>query len=146
MPGALVQQRIHRRVIPDVVTVLLARRVEARMKGVRHAHRRQHADVIRQKGVERDGEPAEGHLEFRARNLHVRHHAERVDARVRAAGTVDALHARKHFTERRLNFFLHAQADLLHLPALVGRAVVGDDKFELQRFHKRLNAVQITLQ
>ena len=40
------------------------------------------------------------------------------------------LHARKHFAERRLDFFLHARADLLHLPALVGRAVVGDDEFE----------------
>ena len=66
----------------------------------------------------------------------MRDHAKRVDAGVRAAGTVDALHARKHFTERRLDFFLHARADLLHLPALVSRAVVGDDEFEFQ-IHKQ---------
>ena len=137
MPGAILQQRIHRRMIPDKVTILLAGGVKARVKFFRRAHRRQHADVVRQKSIEREREPGDGHLEFRARNLHVRHHAERVDAGVRAAGTVDAFHARKHFAERRLDFFLHARADLLHLPALVSRAVVGDDEFEFERFHKK---------
>ena len=63
-------------------------------------------------------------------------HAERVNARVRAAGTMDALYTGEHLAERRLDFFLHAGAGLLHLPALISRAVVGDDEFEFQRFHE----------
>ena len=137
MPRAMPQQRIHDRLVPDEIAILLARRVKAGMKFFRRARRRQHADVGGQKGVEREREPADRHLEFRARNLDVRHHAERVDARVRAAGTVDAFDARKHFAERRLDFLLHARAGLLHLPALISRAVVGDDEFE---FHKVLSA------
>jgi len=104
------------------------------VKFFRHAHRRENADVVRQKGVQREREPRDGHLEFRAWNLDVRHHAERMDARVRAAGTVDALDARKHFSERRLDFFLHARADFLHLPALVSCAGVGDGQFEFHNF------------
>ena len=135
MPCAFLQQRIHRRVIPDKVAILLARRVKARMKFPRHARRRHDADVVRQKSIEREREPGDRHLEFRARNRHMRHHAERVDPGICAAGTVDAPDARKHFAERRLDFFLHARAGFLHLPALISRAVVGDDQFEFERFH-----------
>jgi hypothetical protein len=62
-------------------------------------------------------------------------HAKRVDAGVRAAGAVQARRARKIPRQHVLDFFLHACADLLHLPALVGRAVVGDDELELLRVH-----------
>ena len=73
---------------------------------------------------------ADRHFEFGARNFKMRHHAERMNARVRAAGTVKPRRAGKQFCQRLLDFFLHARAGLLHLPAFVSRAVVGNDQFE----------------
>src|SRR5450432_3154643 len=137
MPRAVLQQRIHRHVIPDEVAILLARRAEARVKFLWHARGGQHADVGRQKGVEREREAAGRHLKFGVRNLYMSDHAERVNTRVRAAGTMDALHTGEHLAERRLDFFLHAGTNFLHLPALISRAVVRDDEFEFERVHKK---------
>ena len=60
----------------------------------------------------------------------MRHHAERVNTGVRAAGAVQSWSAGKQFCQRRLDFFLHARAGFLHLPAFVAGAVVCNDQFE----------------
>jgi hypothetical protein len=150
MPGALVQQRIHGGMVPDEVTVLLADGVKTGVKVFRGAHGGEDADVVRQEGVEREREAGDGHLEFRRGDLDVGDHAEGMHTGIRAAGTVDTFHAGKHFAERGLDFFLHANAACLHLPTLIGGAVVGDDEFEFQHFHGRglkgSEDVQIALQ
>ena len=135
VPRRLLQQRIHRVMIPDVIAILLAAGMETRVKIFGCPDGGQHADVVRQPGVEGDGQPASGQFIFAARNFKVRHHAQRVNARVRAAGTVQARGAGEKFCQRGFDFFLHAQTDLLQLPALVGRAIVGDGEFEFDRVH-----------
>ena len=82
------KQRIHGRVVPDEIAVLLARRVEPGVKFLLRARSRQHADVFRQPGVEGQRQLADGHFEFGAGHLKMRDHAERMNAGVRAAGTV----------------------------------------------------------
>ena len=133
MPRGRAQQRVHRRMIPDDVAVLLARGLKAGVKIRGRPARGHHADVRRQPGVEREPEFAPGHPGFRAGHFKMRHHAKRVDAGIGAAGTVQARLAGKQFGQRRLNFFLHAGTGLLHLPAFVARAVVGDGEFEFER-------------
>ena len=65
------------------------------------------------------------------------HHAQRVDAGVRPAGTVQTRRTAKEFRQRAFNEFLHARAGLLNLPAFVTLAVVGNGQFEFERvrFH-----------
>ena len=75
------------------------------------------------------------HFEFRARNLDMCDHPQRVNARVRAAGAVNSFHTREKFAQRLLDFLLHAHAGFLHLPALIRRAVVGDGEFEFESVH-----------
>jgi len=53
-----------------------------------------------------------------------------VNSRIGAAGAVDARFAGKQLCQCYLDLFLHSRTDLLPLPALVGRAVVGDAEFE----------------
>ncbi len=132
VPGGPAEQGIHRRVIPDEITILLSASVKARVKFFLRAARRNHAHVLRQPGVDGERQPADVHFEFGARNFKMRHHPERVDAGVRAAGAVQSRRARKQFRQRRLDDLLDAGADFLHLPAFVSRAVVGDDQFEFE--------------
>ena len=73
----------------------------------------------------------------------MRHHPQRVNARIRAAGTVQARLAREEAADGFFNFFLHARADLLHLPALIRRTVVGDDEFEFECVHRVFYAAEI---
>ena len=68
-------------------------------------------------------------------DLEVRDHAERVDAGIGPAGAMDAGMAGKQLRQRGLDLLLHAGADLLHLPAFVAGAVVGDGQFEFQGAH-----------
>ena len=135
VPGLMSQQRVHRRLVPHKVAILLPARVEPRVK-LRPAPRRRHdANILGQPGVQGENEFARGHFELRPWNLDMRHHAERMHTGVRAAGPVHARPAGKEFGQGFLDLLLHAQADLLHLPALVVRAVVGDGQFEFDRFH-----------
>ena len=129
-PGALAKQRIHRRVVPDEIAILLAGRVEPGVKFFRGAGGRQHAHVLRQPGIDGQRQFADRHFEFRARHFKMRQHAERVNAGIRAAGTVNGRPAGKQLRQRRLDLLLDAGARLLRLPACVSRAVVGNDQFE----------------
>ena len=85
--------KIGNEMIPDVVAILFAAGVELRLEIRRGAHGFEHADVVGQKGVEREREAAGGDFEFCARHFKVRDHAERVDPSVGSAGAVDAFHA-----------------------------------------------------
>ena len=130
VPRAPGEQRVHGVVVPDVIAIFFAARMEAGVEFGGGAFRVQHADVFRQKGVQRDAKARDGQLVFRLGYLKVRDHAERVHAGVGAAGAVEAGLAGEIAGEHGFDFFLHANADLLHLPALVSRAVVGDGEFE----------------
>ena len=60
----------------------------------------------------------------------MRHHPQRVDARVRATGTMQSWPRGKQSRQRCFDDFLDAGADLLPLPTVVGRAVVSDDELQ----------------
>src|SRR5258708_19962384 len=48
MPGGMANQRIHRRMVPNEIAILLAFPTEAPLKTGRPAHRGNHPDVLRQ--------------------------------------------------------------------------------------------------
>ena len=137
MPGLGAEQGVQGRVIPDEVAVLFARGIEARMKAGPRARGREHADVRRQIRVQGEGKFLHRHAEFSAGKLHMRHHAERMNAGVGAAGPMHATRLTEDFLQRLLHALLHAETGLLHLPARVVRPVVGDDEAELQQRHGR---------
>ena len=130
VPGVGPEQGIHGVMVPHEVAVLLAGGIEAGMKFLRGARGVEHADIGRQEGVERYGEAGGGHLELGGGDLKMGDHAEGMHAGVRAAGAVESWLAGEIAGEDFLDFLLHAGADFLDLPALVGGAVVGDDEFE----------------
>ena len=139
MPGAFLQQRIHGVMIPDIITVLFAGGVEARVELLRRPHRGQDADVVRQKSIEREREPGSGHLEPRRKESRRGRPCQRMDPGIACGWSCWMRFTPGNiFAEGRLDFLLHAGADLLDLPALVGGAVVGDDEFEFQRVHGKI--------
>lgn len=86
--------------------------------------------------IERERKFVHRHFEFHFWNLNMRHHAKRMNTRIRAAGTVNAFDGRKNFHQRFFNLLLNAQADFLNLPARIIRSVVSDSEFE---FHGEAN-------
>ena len=133
MPRTAVEQRVHRRTIPDAIMILLALRIKARMKIRLGAHRLHHPNVRRQKGIECTAQLRPIHRSLIHRQIHMRHHAQRVHAGVRAAGTVHPFHGRKQLLHGLLHPLLHSHLPLLHLPAVIARAIVGNG--ELEPFH-----------
>ena len=99
--------------------------------------RRQHPNVLRQKGVHCQGELAHRDFEFWPRNLNVRDHTQGMHARIGATGAVKARSGREQVGEGFFDFLLHPDAGLLHLPAGVVGAVVGDGQFDFNFVHAR---------
>lgn len=130
MPGVGAEQGIHRMMIPHEVAVLFAGGIEAGVERFRGAGGVEYADVIRQEGIQGDGEADDGHLELGGGDLEMGDHAEGMHAGIRTAGAMEPGLAGKIAGEDFLDLLLHAGANLLELPALVGGAVVGDDEFE----------------
>src|SRR6266566_3865240 len=123
--------------VPEIVAILLAGSVESGVKVFRALPRRQDANVFGKKSVNGQSQFRWRNFEFMARNLDMRDHPEGMDAGVRAAGTVNAADGWKELGEGLFHFLLHAQAGLLHLPAGVVRAVVGDGEFDFDSVHRR---------
>lgn len=132
MPGGVTEQRIHGRVIPNEVTILLGLGFEAGMEVFGYRRCSHNANVVRQPGVEGQSEFADGHGAFGAGDFEVGDHAQGMNAGVGSAGAVDPGAGGKEFGERSFDFLLHPSANLLDLPTLVVRAVVGDGQFEFK--------------
>src|SRR5882724_8676950 len=130
VPRSPTNQRIHRRMIPDEIAVLFARGVETRVEIFVRPRGGEHTDVLRQPCIESKGQFSGGHPEVASWQLDVDHHGQRVNAGVSATQAMDARFAWREFRQRFFELFLHAGADLLHLPTLVLGAVVSDDQFE----------------
>src|SRR5688500_11785754 len=60
----------------------------------------------------------------------MRDHRARVDARIRAAGTMHARLRLENARDRFLHFLLHSQADFLHLPPFVTGAVIRNGELK----------------
>ena len=133
MPCLPAQERVERDVVPDKIAVLLSRRVEPGMKIGRTSRRSHDPDIGRQMGVDGQGKLGGRHLEFFPGQFEMSRHADGVDPRVGAAGTMDAQGQGEQFLECLLNFLLHTQAGFLDLPARVVRAFIGNDQFEFER-------------
>ena len=135
VPRLRAQERIHRAQVPHEIAVLFGGRVKPRMEVGMTARCGQDPDVLGQMGVQRQRQLADRHPDLASRNLDVGHQTERMDAGVGAAGTVNSRSAGKQLRQRLFDFLLHAKTDLLHLPAGVGRAVVGDGELEFECRH-----------
>src|SRR5438270_3721759 len=103
----MAEQRIHRGVIPDKVTVLLSGRVEARMKWLRTPRRGKNPNVLRQKRVQSERYFRERHFEFVRRNLHVSHHTQGMHTGISPARTVNAPNGWEKFSECFLDLLLY---------------------------------------
>src|SRR5947209_5637897 len=112
-------QRIHGRMIPNEVTVLLAGGVETRVEFLADGIDGNDTDVVREPGIEGKREFARRHLRFGARHLEMGGHAEGMDAGIGAAGTVKAWMRWKEFGQGGFDFFLDAGAGFLDLPAFI---------------------------
>src|SRR5579862_3356868 len=87
-------------------------------------------------GIESQGELDDGHAEFGTRQVEVGGHAQGMNTRIGAAGTMNARPAGKQLSQRFLQDLLDSQADGLDLPALVGRPVVGDTQLNTDAIHE----------
>ena len=147
LPGLPAQQRVHRRVVPDKITILFACRVEPRVKIFRRATR---ADTTRtssgSQALSASASFAPVILTFRARHLHMRHHAQRMHARVRAARTVDSRPRRETVSPAPPRPVAGRPCRFSAPASPVGRAVVGDGQLEFRVWVRSRQAVQITLQ
>ena len=139
VPRGRPKQRVHRRMIPDKITVLLAGRIETRVKFFPCSSRGNDPDIRRQPGIERQGQFWRRHFRFSWRNFEMRHHPHRVDPCIGPAGTVETGITGEQFGQSCFYFFLYAGADFLHLPAFVLRAIVGDDEFEFNHRGTEIN-------
>src|SRR6266704_3696958 len=125
----MVQQRIHGRMIPDRVTILFAGGVETSVESRTGACSRNDPNVFRQPGIERQSELAGRRFPLLIRRFEVSDHAEGMNAGIGAAGAMETRMTGKKFREGCLDLFLDTGPGLLHLPAFVTGAIVGDDEF-----------------
>src|SRR5437899_6256360 len=130
VPGCLANQRIHRRMVPDKITILLAGRIEAGMEICARSRGGSDPNVLREPGIERERKLARDHIAFTGWHLEMNNHSQCMNPSICAAGTMNTRMAREQFCERFLDFFLYAGPGLLDLPAFVARAVVSDGEFE----------------
>ena len=65
----------------------------------------------------------------------MRHHAHRMDARIGAAGAVQARSGREKSSKGLFDLLLHTQADFLHLPTGVTGTIIGNGELDFDFVH-----------
>ena len=105
------------------VDVLLLHAAEYGVEVVRNLYGRQHGYVVRQAGVHRQRQPVDGDAALRAEVGAV---VQRVDSGVRASAAGDPDRVAADLGERLFHRRRDGDVKLLHLPAVVGAAVIAE--------------------
>lgn len=141
MPGKPVEQRVHGRMVPDAIAVLLGGGMIASVKLFGNTSDANHSYVGRQVSIHGQSEFFRPHADLAFGQFHMGDHTHRMDACIGSAGSAEATGQGAETLQNLFKDALNATPCSLSLPALVGRSMVGDHPFEFDYFTVQHRAI-----